>query len=26
MGLQQGAFMSRIREAYRQQSVDKFDY
>ena len=26
MGLQQGAFMSRIREAYRQQSVDRFDY
>jgi hypothetical protein len=26
MGLQQGAFMSRIREAYCQQSVDKFDY
>lgn len=25
MGLQQGAFMSRIREAYYQQSVDKFD-
>lgn len=26
MGLQQGAFMSRIRKAYCQQSVDKFDY
>tara|TARA_R100000654_G_scaffold42515_1_gene68760 strand:+ start:539 stop:838 length:300 start_codon:yes stop_codon:yes gene_type:complete len=25
MGLQQGAFMSRIREAYYRQSVDKFD-
>ena len=25
MGLQQGAFMSRIREAYYQQLVDKFD-
>ena len=26
MGLQQGAFMSRIRKACRQQLVDKFDY
>ena len=26
MGRQQGAFMSRIREAYCQQSVDKFDF
>lgn len=25
-GLQQGAFMSRIREAYCQRSVEKIDY